>query len=194
MAEKSIVFTCANPVPEIYPDVAIAAGAYIVATGRGDFPNQINNSCGFPGILKGALISQASKITDRMAIRAAHALANYAENRGIHPGNIIPTMDEAGVFPFEAAEVACQAVEDGVARCAISHEEAFETAKNDIQIARATTQNLIQAGFIPSLPKHCWKRLSPKLSQKSKTDNCRWQDYSSKTFMIVPTPGFSTMW
>ncbi len=68
MAEKSIVFTCANPVPEIYPDVAIAAGAYIVATGRGDFPNQINNSCGFPGILKGALISQASKITDRMAI------------------------------------------------------------------------------------------------------------------------------
>jgi len=71
MADKSIVFTCANPVPEIYPYAAKEAGAFIVATGRGDFPNQVNNSLGFPGILKGALMVRAKKITDNMAIAAA---------------------------------------------------------------------------------------------------------------------------
>ena len=71
MAKKSIIFACANPVPEIYPYAAKEAGAYIVATGRGDFPNQVNNSMGFPGILKGALMV-ARKITDEMAITAAY--------------------------------------------------------------------------------------------------------------------------
>jgi len=85
MGEKSIVFTCANPVPEIYPYAAKEAGAYIVATGRGDFPNQVNNSLGFPGILKGALMVRARKITDNMAIAAAHSLADYAEKKGISP-------------------------------------------------------------------------------------------------------------
>ena len=99
MAPKSIVFVCANPVPEIYPYAAKEEGAYIVATGRGDFPNQLNNSIGFPGILKGALMVRAKKITDNMAIAAAHSLANYAEKRGIHPDNIVPNMEEAGVFP-----------------------------------------------------------------------------------------------
>jgi malate dehydrogenase (oxaloacetate-decarboxylating) len=70
MAPKSIVFACANPVPEIYPHAAKAAGAYIVATGRGDFPNQVNNSICFPGLLKGALLVRARKITDGMAIAA----------------------------------------------------------------------------------------------------------------------------
>ena len=74
MAKKSIVFACANPVPEIYPYAAKEAGAFIVATGRGDFPNQVNNSIGFPGILKGALMVRAKKITDNMAIAAAHSL------------------------------------------------------------------------------------------------------------------------
>jgi malate dehydrogenase (oxaloacetate-decarboxylating) len=98
MAAKAIVFACANPVPEILPHSARKAGAFIVATGRGDFPNQVNNSLGFPGILKGALMVRARKITDRMAIAAAQALADFAEKRGLTPGYIIPTMDETAVF------------------------------------------------------------------------------------------------
>lgn len=152
MAPKAIVFTCANPVPEIYPQDAKAAGAYIVATGRGDFPNQINNSCGFPGILKGALLVRARKITDKMAIRAAHSLADYAEARGINPDSIVPTMDEAEVFPREAADVAMQAIADGVARIELGYDEVFRRAKADIENARATTRALMDNGFIPSPP------------------------------------------
>jgi len=152
MNNKPIVFTCANPIPEIYPHVAKAAGAYIVATGRGDFANQVNNSIGFPGILKGALMVRASKITDNMAIAAAHSLANYAEKRGINPENIVPKMDEPDVFAIEAAEVAMQAIADGVARIKISYEEAYNIAKNDIENSRNMTQNLIDTGFIKKPP------------------------------------------
>jgi malate dehydrogenase (oxaloacetate-decarboxylating) len=152
MAEKSIVFACANPVPEIYPYAAKEAGAYIVATGRGDFPNQVNNSIGFPGILKGALMVRAKKITDNMAIAAAHSLANYAEKRGISAENIVPNMNEASVFPEEAADVAMQAIKDGVARIHITREEAFEKAAKDISQARAMTQTLVDNDFIKKPP------------------------------------------
>ncbi|MEY1638217.1 NAD(P)-dependent malic enzyme [Tenuifilum osseticum] len=152
MADKAIVFACANPVPEIYPYAAKAAGAYIVATGRGDFPNQVNNSLGFPGILKGALLVRASKITDNMAIAAAHSLANYAEKRGINPDNIVPTMDEADVFPVEAADVAVQAVKDGVARRPMSWDEAYSIAKKDIEYSRSMVKSLHDNGFITDPP------------------------------------------
>jgi malate dehydrogenase (oxaloacetate-decarboxylating) len=152
MAEKSIVFVCANPIPEIYPYAAKEEGAFIVATGRGDFPNQVNNSIGFPGILKGALMVRASKITDNMAIAAAHSLANYAEKRGIHPDNIVPNMEEASVFPEEAADVAMQAIKDGVARVKITREEAFAKAKADIDYSRSLTKTLTDTGFIKDPP------------------------------------------
>ncbi|MBP7309870.1 MAG: NADP-dependent malic enzyme [Candidatus Cloacimonetes bacterium] len=152
MAPKSIVFTCANPVPEIYPYDAKAAGAYIVATGRGDFPNQINNSCGFPGILKGALLVQASKITDNMAIAAAHSLAAYAEKRGIHADDIVPKMDEPDVFAYEAADVAMQAIADGVAGLKLSWDEVFAQAKADIDSSRALCQALMDDGYIAAPP------------------------------------------
>jgi malate dehydrogenase (oxaloacetate-decarboxylating) len=148
MAEKSIVFCCANPVPEIYPYAAKEEGAYIVATGRGDFPNQVNNSIGFPGILKGALMVRASKITDNMAIAAAHSLADYAEKRGINPENIVPTMDEATVFPEEAASVAMQAIKDGVARVTMTREEAFTKAKADIEYSRNLSKTLVDSEYI----------------------------------------------
>jgi malate dehydrogenase (oxaloacetate-decarboxylating) len=155
MAEKSIVFVCANPIPEIYPYAAKEAGAYIVATGRGDFPNQVNNSLGFPGILKGALMVRARKITDNMAIAAAHSLANYAEKHGkLSPEYIIPTMQEAEVFPQESADVAMQAIKDGVARIEMSFDEAFARAKKDIEYSRNLTQNLVDTGFIPSPPEN----------------------------------------
>jgi malate dehydrogenase (oxaloacetate-decarboxylating) len=152
MSEKAIVFTCANPVPEIYPYAAKEAGAYIVATGRGDFPNQVNNSIGFPGILKGALLVRAKKITDNMAIEAAHSLAAYAEKRGIDPENIVPTMDEADVFPIEAADVAMQAIKDGVARIKMTWQEAYDKAKTDIGYSRSLTDSLTKNGFIKTPP------------------------------------------
>ncbi len=152
MGNKSIVFACANPVPEIYPYAAKEAGAYIVATGRGDFPNQVNNSIGFPGILKGALMVRASKITDAMAIAAAHSLANYAEKRGINIDNIVPTMDEADVFPVEAADVAMQAIKDGVARTKITWDEAYQMAKKDIEYSRSMAKSLHDNGFIADPP------------------------------------------
>jgi len=152
MADKAIVFACANPVPEIYPYAAKEAGAYIVATGRGDFPNQVNNSIGFPGILKGALIVRASKITDNMAIAAAHSLANYAEKRGINPDNIVPTMDEADVFPVEAADVAMQAIKDGVARRKVTWDDAYQEAKKDIDYSRSMTKLLCDKGFVNDPP------------------------------------------
>jgi len=152
MSPKSIVFVCANPVPEIYPYAAKEAGAFIVATGRGDFPNQVNNSLGFPGILKGALIVRAQKITDEMAIAAAHSLAKYAEKRGIDPENITPTMDEADVFPVEAADVAMQAIKDGVARREVTWDEAYQIAKKDIEYSRSLTHSLCDNGFITDPP------------------------------------------
>lgn len=152
MAEKSIVFACANPVPEIYPYAAKEAGAYIVATGRGDFPNQVNNSVGFPGILKGALLVRARKVSDGMAIAAANSLAKYAEDRGIQPDNIIATMDEAGVFPHEAADVAMQAIKEGLARVEMSREGAFAKAEDDITHARELVKLLIDEHFIKQPP------------------------------------------
>ncbi len=87
-----------------------------------------------------------------MAIAAAHSLADYAEKRGITPDNIIPNMDEAAVFPTEAADVANAAMEDGVARVHMSWDEVFRKAEEDIKAARSLTQHLMDAGYIPRIP------------------------------------------
>ena len=151
MAPKSIVFACANPVPEIYPYAAKEAGAYVVATGRGDFPNQVNNSIGFPGILKGALMVRARKITDEMAIAAAYAVANYAEReKGINPDYIMPTMEETEVFAVEAADVAMQAIRDGVARVELSWDDVYNATLHDIKEARGAIDLLQENNFIPA--------------------------------------------
>ncbi len=149
MAPKPIVFACANPVPEIYPYAAKEAGAYVVATGRGDFPNQVNNSIGFPGILKGALMVRARKITDEMAIAAAHAVAKFAEEKkGINPDYIMPTMQETEVFAVEAADVAMQAIKDGVARVELEWDDVYKTTLADIHEARAIIDLLQKNDFI----------------------------------------------
>jgi malate dehydrogenase (oxaloacetate-decarboxylating) len=92
MAEQPIICALANPTPEIMPDAAKAAGAYIVATGRSDFPNQINNVLAFPGIFRGALDNGITQITDAMLVKAAEALAGLVEN---------PTVDEILPSPFD---------------------------------------------------------------------------------------------
>lgn len=153
MAPKAIVFACANPVPEIYPYAAKEAGAFIVGTGRGDFPNQVNNSVCFPGILKGALIVRAKKITDGMAIRAAHSLADFAEKKkGFDTEHIMPTMDDAAVFAEEAADVAMQAVKEGVARITMTRDEVYKIAMQDIELSRSLTQEMMKKGFIQEPP------------------------------------------
>jgi malate dehydrogenase (oxaloacetate-decarboxylating) len=87
-----------------------------------------------------------------MAIAAAYSLANYAEKRGIHPDNIIPDMDEVGVFPHEARDVAQQAIKENLARVEMSQEEAFSQAEKDIKYARELVQMMMKEGFIPSPP------------------------------------------
>lgn len=148
MAKKSIVFACANPVPEIWPHTAKEAGAFIVATGRGDFPNQVNNSICFPGILKGALLVRAKKISDGMAIRCAHSLADFAKARGISADNIVPNMNESDVFAVEAADVAEQAVKEGLARINLSRDEVYRLAKKDIDASRKLYEAMMDQGFI----------------------------------------------
>jgi malate dehydrogenase (oxaloacetate-decarboxylating) len=152
MAPKAIVFACANPVPEIWPYAAKEEGAFIVATGRGDFPNQVNNSVCFPGILKGALLVRAQKITDGMAIRCAHSIADFTEKRGITPDNIVATMEETGVFAQEAADVAAQAVREGVARISLTWEEAYRKAAADIRAARSLVEDMEKRGHIQKPP------------------------------------------
>ena len=140
MAADAIVFPEANPVPEIWPWEAKEAGARIVATGRSDFPNQVNNSLGFPGIFRGALDVRATTITDEMCIAAANALAKVAQDHGISEDYIIPNMDQWEVFPREAVAVGMKAIEQGVARKILSAEEQFKMAEEIIQKARAEVQ------------------------------------------------------
>ncbi len=148
MSNDSIVFACANPIPEIWPWEAKEAGARIVATGRSDFPNQVNNSLGFPGIFRGALDIRATHITDEMCIEAARELAKVAEDKGIHDDYIIPTMDEWEVFPREAVAVGSKGIEQGVARIQASAEERFQQAEAIIKKARDEVQFLMKQNFI----------------------------------------------
>ncbi|MFQ6128921.1 MAG: NADP-dependent malic enzyme [Thermoplasmata archaeon] len=152
MAANPIIFPVANPIPEIWPWEAKEAGARVVATGRSDFPNQVNNSLGFPGIFRGTLDVNARTITDEMCIAAAYELAKTAEDNGIHEEYIIPTMDEWEVFPREATAVAMKAIEQGVARKRLSRQEIFETAEFIIRRAREQTKTLMDKEFIPPAP------------------------------------------
>lgn len=153
MADQAIVFACANPIPEIWPWEAKEAGAKIVATGRSDFPNQVNNSLGFPAIFRGTLDVRASTITDEMCIAAAYELAKCAEDKGLAEDYIVPKMNEWEVFPREATAVGMKAIEQGVARIKLSKDELFEKASATIRKAREETQTLMEEGFIPLPPK-----------------------------------------
>jgi malate dehydrogenase (oxaloacetate-decarboxylating) len=152
MAKDAIVFVCANPVPEIWPWEAKEAGARIVATGRSDFPNQVNNSLGFPGIFRGTLDVAAKTITDEMCIAAAYELAKCAEDKGLREDYLIPTMDEHEVFPREAAAVGMKAIEQGLARIKMTRDELYEKSSKIIQRAMDETKALMDKGLIPMPP------------------------------------------
>ena len=152
MAKDAIVFACANPIPEIWPWEAKEAGARIVATGRSDFPNQVNNSLGFPAIFRGALDVRARTITDEMCIAAAHALAQSAEKRGLSEDNIAPTMWEREAYINEAVATGMKAQEQGVARISRSAEELGQSAETMIRGAQELTAFLMKEGFIAPPP------------------------------------------
>ena len=116
MAKDAIVFACANPTPEIFPDEAKAAGAAVIATGRSDFPNQINNVLAFPGIFRGALDARASDINDAMKVAAARALAELIAPEELSPEYIIPEAFDPRVKDAVASAVYEAAYESGVAR------------------------------------------------------------------------------
>ena len=116
MNERPIIFALANPTPEIAPDLAHAAGALVVATGRSDFPNQVNNSLAFPGVFRGALDAKARDINDAMKVAAAHAIAKLVTGDELAPEYVMPEALDLRVPPAVAAAVARAAVESGVAR------------------------------------------------------------------------------
>jgi len=151
MAKDAIVFACANPVPEIWPWEAKEAGAAVIATGRSDFPNQVNNSLGFPGIFRGTLDVRAKTITDEMCFAAAQAMANHVGDR-LAPDFILPNMDDWEVFPKEAASVAMKAIEQGLARIECTYEEEFARASKIIKRSRDMTKRMMEEGFIAEPP------------------------------------------
>lgn len=147
MAKDAIVFACANPIPEIWPWEALDAGAVIVATGRSDFPNQVNNSLGFPGIFRGTLDVRARTISDAMCFAAAQALADFNGGEA-DPQHILPTMDDWEVFPTEAAAVGMKAQEQGLAGLSLSYEELYSRAQQMISRSRELTRTMMEHGFI----------------------------------------------
>lgn len=151
MADDAIMFACANPVPEIWPWEAREAGAAIVATGRSDFPNQVNNSLGFPGIFRGTLDVRARTITDEMCFAAAQALADHVGDR-LAPDFILPNMDDWEVFSKEAASVAMKAIEQGLASIETTYDQEFERATKIITRSRGMTKLLMEEGFIAEPP------------------------------------------
>ncbi len=116
MAPDPVIFACANPTPEIFPEEALAAGARVVGTGRSDYPNQINNVLAFPGIFRGALDVRAREINDAMKVAAAQALADLVPQEELSEKNIIPSAFDKRVVPAVAQAVAQAARETGVAR------------------------------------------------------------------------------
>jgi malate dehydrogenase (oxaloacetate-decarboxylating) len=152
MRPGAVVFACANPLPEIWPWDAREAGARVVGTGRSDFPNQVNNSLGFPAIFRGTLDVRARTITDEMALAAARTLARCAEERGIHEEDIVPRMDEWEVFPRVAVATALAAQEQGIARLSRRREQLHEQAVKVIREAREATRLLMKEGLIPPAP------------------------------------------
>jgi len=152
MSDDPIVFALANPVPEIWPWEAKEAGARVVATGRSDFPNQINNSLGFPAVFRGVLTVRARKMTDSMFIAAAYAIARYAEERGLREDYIVPTMEEREVYVREAIAVAEKAIEEGIARRKLSRSELEQEIRELIERPKKYMELALKTGLIPIHP------------------------------------------
>jgi malate dehydrogenase (oxaloacetate-decarboxylating) len=152
MADDAIMFACANPIPEIWPWEAKEAGAKLIATGRSDFPNQVNNSLVFPAIFRGALDVRAKTITDEMCIASAEALAKYADDKGLTEEYLLPTMSEWEIYPLQAVETGLKAIEQGIARNKLSKQELYDHASSIIKRSQDIVALLMKGGYIASPP------------------------------------------
>jgi malate dehydrogenase (oxaloacetate-decarboxylating) len=141
MNEKPVVFALANPTPEIMPDAAYEAGAQVVATGRSDLPNQVNNVLGFPGVFRGALDARADDINEGMKLAAAYAIASQIPDEMIARECIIPSPLDEDVIPAEAAAVAKAAVETGAARRRVDPEWVKQHTRDLVFRARRTYES-----------------------------------------------------
>jgi malate dehydrogenase (oxaloacetate-decarboxylating) len=151
MRSDAIVFACANPVPEIWPQVALEAGARIVGTGRSDFANQVNNALAFPGIFRGVLDVRAKSISDEMAIAAADALSSCARSKGLREDYIVPRMDELETAVAVAVATGIEARAQGLAKIEVEPEELRRAARATIERARAQMRSLDREGLIEPL-------------------------------------------
>jgi malate dehydrogenase (oxaloacetate-decarboxylating) len=152
MNRDAIVFACANPTPEVWPVEAKSAGARIIATGRSDFPNQVNNALCFPGVFRGALDVRAHSITNEMALAAADALAGLAKERGLRDDYILPTLTDPEVPVREAAAVGLTAQRQGIAALTRTSEQLSAGARNAIATSRDIVRTLMHEGLIVSPP------------------------------------------
>ena len=141
MAPEPIIFALANPTPEIMPDLARAAGAKVVATGRSDYKNQINNAIAFPGIFRGALDVAARNINGAMEVAAAHALADLVPDYELSPDYILPRALDFRGAPEVAAAVARAAIESGEARRRV-----------DPRLILENTRDYLYGGTLRALP------------------------------------------
>lgn len=129
MNEDPIIFAMANPVPEIMPEEAKAAGAKVIGTGRSDFPNQVNNVLAFPGIFRGALDVRATHINEKMKMAAVEAIAGLIDEKELHADYVIPAPFDPRIAPAVAAAVAKTAMETGVARIRVNPEDVAEKTR-----------------------------------------------------------------
>lgn len=144
MNDDAIVFAIANPTPEIYPELAHEAGALIVGTGRSDFPNQINNVLGFPGIFRGILDVRASEVTRSMKVAAAHAIASMTSDEELSPSKIITTPTDPKLMATEAAAVAEAAMKDNVARLERSPSEIYDMTCERVEFYKQHHGKLVE--------------------------------------------------
>ncbi len=150
MNSDPVIFALANPTPEIWPSKAKEAGASIVATGRGDFPNQINNSLVFPGVFRGVLDARAKGVNFKIMVAASYEIADFVKNPDSE--KIVPTMDDWELYPAVAAAVASKTVEMGLARKNNSREGFYRTAHDLIEENRHVYMKLMEERLIKELP------------------------------------------
>ncbi|MGC8961730.1 MAG: NAD(P)-dependent malic enzyme, partial [Candidatus Bathyarchaeia archaeon] len=153
MADDPIVFACANPTPEIWPWEARRAGARVVATGRSDLPNQVNNSLGFPGVFRGALDVRAKTITDEMCIAAAEELASAIPEDKLDEEHILPSMEDWWIYPRIASAVGLKAMEQGVARRIVEKDQLYDEALTIIERSRKMLKVITESHLIRRPPK-----------------------------------------
>ncbi|MCL4341087.1 MAG: NADP-dependent malic enzyme [Candidatus Thermoplasmatota archaeon] len=150
MNSNAILFALANPTPEIWPSKAKEAGASIVATGRSDFPNQINNSLVFPGVFRGVLDARAKGVNFKIMVAASYEIADFVKEP--HEDRIVPTMDDWELYPSVAAAVASKTVEMGLARKTNSREGFYRTAHDLIEENRNIYLKMMNEKMIKALP------------------------------------------